>query len=316
MSETLYIIDGHSQIYRAYYAPFRDLTSPTGEPTRATYVFCSMMLKFIQDRRPKFLAMAADGPTAELHRKAVYPEYKSNRSAMPDDMPPQVERIMQIVRAMGIPVLQIPGYEADDIIATLATRNAGADMDVVVVSRDKDLDQIVGPHVALYDAMKDQTFDAASILAEKGYSPQQAVEVQSLMGDNIDNIPGIPGVGPKTAAKLIAKYGTADAVLAHADEQTPKLRDNLKQFAANVALARKLVTLDQSVPMDVPLDVLAFKGLPVAPLRAIFVELGFHRLLEQLDNVAGGWSSKPSTQARPGAVVCEGRQAVATTQPP
>ena len=288
MGRTLYIIDGHSQIYRAYYAPFRDLTSPSGEPTRATYVFCAMLLKFIADKKPPYLAMAIDGPRSGEARAAIFPDYKAKRPPMPDDLPPQIDRILQIVRAMGIPVLEIPGFEADDIIATLAARHAGEDTDVVAISRDKDLDQIVGPHVTMYDPMKDQTFDAAAIESIKGYSPGQAVEVQSLMGDAIDNIPGIPGIGPKTAARLIQKYGTAQAVLAHADEQTPKLRQSLIEHAANVDLARKLVTLDRNVPLAVDLEAMRFAGVPAGALRPLFAELGFHRMFDQLDQIEKG----------------------------
>ena len=222
MSEKLYIIDGHFQIYRSYYAPFRDLTSPSGEPTRATYVFCSTLLRFIADKKPKYLAMAADGPVAKLQRTKEFPEYKANRPPMPDDLPVQIDRIMQIVEAMGIPILKLEGYEADDLMATAAEQLGSKDVDVVLISRDKDLDQLVNDHVTLFDPMKNQTITAQTIEKAKGYPPSKAIEVQTLTGDSTDNIPGIPGVGPKTAAKLIAKYGSADEVLAHADEQTPK----------------------------------------------------------------------------------------------
>ncbi|MFB3892594.1 MAG: DNA polymerase I [Phycisphaerae bacterium] len=293
MADTLYIIDGHSQIYRAYYAPFRDLTSPSGEPTRATHVFFSMLLKLIAARRPTYLAMAMDGPRSCATREAVYPQYKATRPAMPQDLPPQIDRITQIIRAMGIPLLQVEGHEADDIIATLATRLAGPELDVFIVSRDKDLDQLVGEHVKLYDPMKDQIIDAPAILSEKGYSPDKAVEVQTLSGDSIDNIPGIPGVGPKTAAKLIARYGTAEAVVAHADEQTPKLRENLLAHGKDIALARTLVTLNRRVPIDVPLDSMRLGGVGKPAVRDILAELGLNRLIEQLDAMEGGGVGAP-----------------------
>ncbi|MCJ7543513.1 MAG: hypothetical protein MUP47_02930, partial [Phycisphaerae bacterium] len=187
MAETLYIIDGHSQIYRAYYAPFRTLTSPSGEPTRATYVFCSILLKFIQGRSPRYLAMALDGPAEKLHRRRLFADYKVTRKPMPEDLPVQIGRIVQIIQALGIPVLQRDGYEADDILATAAEKFAGPKMDVVLVSRDKDLDQIVGPHVMLYDSMKYEQLDAAAVQATKGYTPAQAVDVQALAGDTSDN---------------------------------------------------------------------------------------------------------------------------------
>ena len=303
MGDTLYILDGHSQIYRAYFAPFRDLTSPSGEPTRATYVFTSMLLKLLADKRPSHVAMAIDGPRSGEARSAIYPEYKATRPPMPDDLPPQVERILQIVRAFGIPVLEVPGQEADDIIATLAARHAREGIDVVAVSRDKDLDQLIGPHVRMYDPMKDETFDAAAVEAAKGYPPDKAVEVQTLMGDDIDNVPGIPGIGPKTAAKLIMKYGTAQAVVDHADEQTPKLRENLLKHAANLDLARKLVTLNRDVPLEVSLEAMAFRGVPTAALRPLFVELGFNRMIDQLDQIE---RAKGVSPLRPAGVPVRG----------
>jgi DNA polymerase-1 len=303
LSETLYIIDGHSQIYRAYYAPFRNLTSPTGEPTRATYVFCSMLLKFIKDRQPRYLVMAADGPTEQLLRRDHHPAYKATRKATPDDLPVQIARIMQIVAEMGIPIITAPRHEADDVIATLVEQYASSEMNVVLVSRDKDLDQLIGPNVVFYDPMKDQMLDAAGLQAEKGYNPQQAVEVQSLCGDAIDNIPGIEGIGPKTAAKLIQQYGTADNVIAHASELTPKLAERVLRDAANVVLARRLVTLDRHVPLEADLESMRFAGVRGERLGPLFAELGFSRLLEQLDQLGAGSQTKldvPAVASRQG----------------
>ena len=297
MGETLYILDGHSQIFRAYYAPFRDLTSPTGEPTRATYVFCSMLLKFIADRRPKYLAMAVDGPAEKLRRRQRYAEYKVTRKPTPEDFHPQAERIIQIVAAMGIPVLAAEGYEADDIMATAAEALAGKDLDVVLISRDKDLDQLVGPHVVLYDPMKDETLDAEAIEKQKGYPPAKAVEVQTLAGDSTDNVPGVPGVGPKTAVRLIAQYGTAEGVLEHADELTPKLKENVLASAEGLALSRELVTLDRQVPIDLDLAAMKFEGVDGEAVRPIFAELGFNRLVDQLDGRGAGGEAKVDVAA-------------------
>jgi len=285
MAETLYLIDGHSMIYRAYYAPFRALTSPTGEPTRATHVFCQQLITFIAKRKPKYLAMAVDGPIEHLKRKADYADYKVSRKPMPSDLPPQVNRITQIVELMGIPVLRAPGYEADDVIATAVEKFAGPDMQVVMISRDKDLDQVVGDHSVLYDPMKDETLDAAAIRRLKGYGPDKAVEVQTLTGDSTDNIPGIPGVGPKKAAKLIEQYGSADEVVKHADELTPALKAAVLQSAAQLPLARKLVTLDRHSPIELSLENMRFSGIDGSKIRPLFAELGFGRLLDQLDKL-------------------------------
>ena len=288
MSKTLYIIDGHSQIYRAYYAPFRDLTSPAGEPTRATYVFCSMLLKFVAAHNVDYLAMAVDGPAEQLHRRRRYAQYKVTRKPMPDDLPPQVDRIIELVETMGIPVLRAAGYEADDIMATAAVKFASDELKVVLVSRDKDLDQLVGDNVILFDPMKNQTITAADIEADKGYPPAKAVEVQTLMGDSIDNIPGIPGVGPRTAARLIAQYGSADSVVDHADELTPKLRQNVLACADKLPLARELVTLDVNVPIELDLSAMEFAGIATGAISPIFRELGFTRLLDQLSSHSAG----------------------------
>ena len=297
MGETLYIIDGHSQIYRAYYAPFGALTSPAGEPTRATYVFCSMLLKLIQQHRPRYLAMAMDGPVEKLHRRRLFADYKATRKPMPEDLPAQIGRIVQIVQACGIAVLQQEGYEADDILATAVERFAGPEMDVVLISRDKDLDQLVGPHATLYDPVKDERIDAAAIESGKGYTPEQAVEVQALSGDASDNVPGVPGVGPKTAAKLIGQYGSIQAIMEHVDELSPKLAERLRSAGEQIALARKLVTLDRHVPMELELEAMRFGGVRAEAVRPIFVELGFSRLLEQIGAGDAGPGEEPPAAA-------------------
>ena len=297
MAQTLFIIDGHSQIYRAYFAPFRDLTSPTGEPTRATYVFCSMLLKLLADKTPDYIAMAIDGPAKDLRRRAAYADYKITRKPTPDDFHPQAQRIMDIVKAMGIPVLAAEGYEADDIMATAAKQFAGPDLDVVLVSRDKDLDQLVGDHVALYDPTKNETLDAAAIERAKGYPPEKAIEVQTLTGDSTDNIPGVAGIGPKTAAKLIAKYGSAAEVLAHADELTPKQSENVEAAADVIELSRQLVTLDAAVPIDLDLSAMQFTGIDGAAVGPIFAELGFNRLIDQLVDLGAAEAGKMDVES-------------------
>ncbi|MBN1942976.1 MAG: DNA polymerase I [Phycisphaerae bacterium] len=297
MAETLYLIDGHSQIFRAYHAlrP-QSMTSPTGEPTWGTFVFTNILLSFLAARKPDYVGMAVDGPKAELQRTALYPEYKAHRPPLPEGFLPQEKRIFQIVEALGIPLLRSEGHEADDVLATLAERFGSEDLRVVLVSRDKDLDQLVGPHVVLYDPMKDEILDAAAIESAKGYRPDKAVEVQTLMGDSTDNIPGVPGVGPKTAAKLIAKYGSAEAVLAAADEQTPKLRENLKAAAEKVNISRQLVTLRRDVPIDVTLANLSSDKLHYAKLRPLFEELGFNRLLDRLPDSGEKEETTPSSK--------------------
>jgi DNA polymerase-1 len=299
VAKTIYIIDGHWQIYRAYYAPFRDLRSPSGEPTRATYVFTSMLLKLIAERRPDCLVMAMDSARQTLHRTALYPQYKIQRAKQPEDLPVQVQRIVQIVQAMGIPILRKEGFEADDIMATAADRFASQGHQVVLVSRDKDLDQVIGPNVTLYDPMKNQTLDAEALVRQKGFPPDKAVDVLALAGDDSDNVPGIPGVGTKTAAALVARFGSAEEVIRHADQLTPKLQENVKASAAQVSLAKQLVTLDRAVDIPLDLEQLTFSGVRVAAMQPIFSELGFTRLLDQLDKLPRDRVSQSTQQAPP-----------------
>ena len=284
----VYLIDGHAQIFRAYHAtkPW-SMTAPSGEPTWATHVFFSMLLKFVAQYQPDYLAMAIDGPRKDLKRTAFYPAYKAHRPPPPDGFKPQEKRIIEIVQKLGVPVIRAEGYEADDILATLAGRFASADMQVVIVSRDKDLDQLVNDRIVLYDPSKDELWDAETILDRKGYPPSKAVEIQTLTGDSTDNIPGVPGVGPKTAAKLIAKYGSADAVLAAADEQTPKLCENLKNSVAAVELSRQLVTLCDAVPVDLSLGDLHAGPLDFSQAGPIFAELGLDTLLARANSKGG-----------------------------
>ncbi|UCG17455.1 MAG: DNA polymerase I [Phycisphaerales bacterium] len=287
MRKALYIIDGHAQIYRSYYARVPPLTSPSGEPTKATHVFCQSLLNLIRTRRPDYLAMALDVSDRTVFRCEIDAQYKANREPPPDDLPPQADRITSIVRAMGVPVFRKEGFEADDLMATIVERLSGRDLDIYLVSRDKDLDQLISDRVCLFDPLNDDVIDRARLADSKGFTPEQAIDVQVLTGDPTDNIPGVAGIGPKTAAKLVAKYGSAEAVVAHADELTPKQRQNVLAFAERMPITRQLVTLRRDVEFDFDLDACRFEGVPVAAVGSIFEELGFARLTEQLANLPG-----------------------------
>jgi len=287
MSKTLYLIDGHAQIYRAYYAPFGNLNSPSGEPTRATHVFSQMLLNLVRDRKPDYLATVLDVSDETVFRKEIYGEYKSHRDPSPEDMGVQIARIISILRAASIPIFQIEGYEADDIMATFAGRYAGPDLHIYLVSRDKDLDQIVGPYVSLFDPARNEVITPDSLYESKGWRPEQAIEIQTLTGDTVDNIPGVKGIGPKTAAKLIAQYGSAQGVLDNADKLTPKQRENVLAFAPLIDVTRRLVTLRNDVPVELELERAACERFTWNAVRPIFQELGFKRLPEQLPGAAG-----------------------------
>ncbi|MEK7731121.1 MAG: DNA polymerase I, partial [Planctomycetota bacterium] len=286
MSKTLYLLDGHYQIYRAFYGLPQQLSSPSGEPTGATHGFCSMLFSLIQKRRPDYLAMVMDVSDETVFRRELDPNYKAQRDPAPEALHVQADRIVSILSALGVPIYRLAGFEADDLIATIVERLRNEDVCVYVVSRDKDLEQLLSDRVRLFDPSKDAEMDVAALLAAKGYTPQQAVEVQTLAGDSTDNIPGVPGIGPKTAAKLIVQYGSADAVIEHADELTPRMGERVKAFAAQLSITRQLVTLRRDVPFDFKLDDCAREVLNPAAVRPIFEELGFNRLTEALETLS------------------------------
>ena len=293
MAKRFFIIDGLGQIFRSYFAPFRPLNAPGGEPTKAVYVFTNMLLQLIREQQPDYLALAMEGGDEQVFRRDIDPDYKANREPAPEDLAPQIERICQVVSSQGIPILSVPGFEADDLMATICRRLADQDVEVILVSKDKDLDQLLSDRVRLFDPGKNVFTGPADLQAGKGYTPDQAVEVQTLSGDTTDNIPGVKGVGPKKAAALIAKYGSAAAVIQHANELTPAMKKNVRAFADHVETTRQLVTLRQDVQMDFDLEACRWRGVDRAVLQPIFTELGFRRMLDKLPDEPLAPSSQP-----------------------
>lgn len=283
MAKSLYLIDGHYQIYRAFYGLSQPLTSPTGEPTAATHVFFSMLFSLIRNRRPDYLAMVMDVSDETVFRKDIDANYKAHRDPPPEALSLQADRIVSIVEALGMPIFRVPGYEADDLMATIAAKLKSDDVDVYLVSKDKDLEQLISDRVRLYDSAKDVVIDENALLMTKGYRPQQAVEVQTLVGDSTDNIPGVQGVGIKTAVKLIGEYGSARAVLDNAGKLTPKLAERVRAFAPQIDFTRQLVTLTPEVPCDFELSQCAVGRFNPPAAKPSFRELGMNRLAEQLD---------------------------------
>ena len=282
-TKSFYIIDGHAQIYRAYFAPFRDLTSPTGEPTKATFVFTQMLLNLVETRKPDYLAMVIDAAGDEgVFRKQIDPNYKATRKPRPDDFGPQEARILQICRDAGLPIYFVPAYEADDVLATMAKRLGGQGYETFLVTKDKDLRQVLDDHTRMYDVHTNDVTDPATMEAKLGYTPAEAIDVQTLMGDAIDNVPGVPGVGEKTAVKLVKKYGSAAAILDHLDELTPKLREGFAAFKEKMDITRQLVTLHTNVTVDFNPDDCKFTGLNTDALRSHLTHLGFTSLLKRL----------------------------------
>ena len=284
--KTFYLLDGHAQIFRAYYAPFRELTTPDGRNVKAAYVFTQLVVSLL-NKDPDYVAVAFDVSDETTFRKDEYDAYKEHRDKAPEDLGTQMAMVREILDRMGVVTLEREGFEADDLIATIAAELPG-DVELRIVSKDKDLHQILNDRVALYDPKDGSLLRGPDLLEAKGYTPEQAVEVQTLVGDPTDNIPGVPGIGVKTAAKLIREYGSAEAVLEHADEQTPKRRENLLASAELLPVTRRLVTLRDDVPLAFDLEACRTPRPRRDDVREVFEDLGFRTLLEQLPGSSGG----------------------------
>jgi DNA polymerase-1 len=281
--QRIYLVDGSSYIYRAYYA-IRQLSNSKGMATNAIFGFTNMLLKVVREEHPDHLAVIFDarGPT---FRKELYPEYKANRAVMPEDLRPQIPVIKQLVQAFNMPGLELEGYEADDIIATLARRFAERGMAVTVVTGDKDLMQIVSDQVRLLDTMKDQVVGLAEVAARFGGSPDKVVEVQALAGDSSDNVPGVPGIGEKTARELIMQFGSVENLLANIDKVSGKKRqENLRLFGEQARLSKTLVKLVDDLPLEVDYDNFALSEPNREALTTLFKELEFHKLLQEFSS--------------------------------
>jgi len=282
--QVLFLIDGSSYIYRAYYA-IRRLSSPTGFPTNALYGFTQMLLKVLKDRTPDHVAVVFD-KGRRTFRTELYPEYKANRAAMPDDLVPQIAPIKEMVRAFNIPVLEKEGFEADDIIGTMARQCEERGMEVVVVTGDKDLMQIVTPGVTLLDTMKDKASGLAEVEERFGVEPERVVDVLGLAGDTSDNIPGVPGIGEKTAMKLIREFGSLDVLLERASEVKGKTGERLVEFADQARLSRRLATIDRNTPIDYSYEDLVLTPPDNKRLAELFREYGFTTLMKELTSEA------------------------------
>ncbi|MCK4501918.1 MAG: DNA polymerase I, partial [Desulfuromonadales bacterium] len=279
-NERVYLVDGSSYIYRAYYA-IRHLSNSKGEATNAVYGFTKMLLTLIRQEKPDKIAIIFDakGPT---FRKELYPEYKANRSAMPDDLVPQVPIIKAVVRGFNFPAIELSGYEADDIIATLAKRYADQGLDITVVTGDKDLMQIVGERVRLLDTMKDKISGREEVIERFGVPPEQVLEILGLAGDSSDNIPGVPGIGEKTASSLIQEFGSIENLLANIDRVKGKKRqENLREFADQARLSRQLADLIYDLEVDIELADMALVEPDREVLGELFKQLEFNQLFEE-----------------------------------
>jgi DNA polymerase I len=248
-ANSLLLVDGSYYLFRAYHG-MPDLTNSEGEPTGAIYGVINMLRKIQREFIPDYFAVVFDAK-GKNHRHEMFPEYKANRPPMADDLRCQIEPIHNIIRAMGIPLLIIDDVEADDVIGTLAVQAEAAGLDTTISSGDKDLAQLVNPNIRLLNTMSDVTLDPEGVLAKFGVPPERIIDYLTLVGDSVDNVPGIPKVGPKTAAKWLTQFGSLQQIIEHADEIGGKVGESLRQHLHQIPLSKELVTLKLDVKLDV-----------------------------------------------------------------
>lgn len=276
----LYLIDGSGYIFRAYYA-VRPLSNSHGLPTNAIYGFTQMLIRLMKEAKPEHWAIIFDTHKPTF-REEIYDQYKANRKEPPDDLVPQFPYFPKVVAAMNIPMFSREGYEADDIIATLTRKAKAAGYRVTIISGDKDLMQLVDGTTTMWDTMKDKKYDPAGVVEKFGVSPEKIVDLFSLMGDASDNIPGVPGIGPKTAAKLIQDFGSLDTLLRQTDKLKGKQRENIEANVDKAKLSRKLATLDDAMDLKFDEEGLRFRTIDTEACIRLFKELEFVRLLSDL----------------------------------
>ncbi len=288
-SNHLYLVDGSGYIFRAYHR-LPPLTNRHGIPAGAVYGFTTMMWKLVNELHdadgPTHLAVILDA-SARSFRNDMYDQYKAHRPPPPEDLVPQFPLIRDAVRAFSVPCIEQEGYEADDVIASYACAAREAGWNVTIVSSDKDLMQLIRPGLDLLDTMKNRRIGREHVVEKFGVEPEALGDVLALMGDSVDNVPGVPGIGPKTAAQLIQEHGTVEALLAAIDSiAKPKLKQNLIDYAEDARMSRRLVELVYDLPLPQPLEGLALKGMPPEPMRAFLEDQGFRSLLTKLGGTA------------------------------
>jgi DNA polymerase-1 len=277
----LLLVDGSSYLYRAFHA-LPPLTNSQGEPTGAVLGVLNMLNKLMKEETPSRVAVVFDAP-GRTFRDELFDQYKAHRAPMPDDLRAQIAPLLDAVEAMGLPLLRIPGVEADDVIGTLATQAAAAGYQVLISTGDKDMCQLVGPQVGLVNTMSNTRLDREGVKAKFDVLPEQIVDYLALVGDSSDNIPGVTGVGPKTAAKWLNQYRHLDALIEHAASITGKVGENLRSELPALELSRKLATIDVNVPLSVQVDGLRVGEPDLSRLRDLYTRLELRALLRSLE---------------------------------
>ena len=282
--QTLVLVDASGWLFRAYHA-LPPLTNSKGEPTGAVYGFANMLKRLEKDYAPKRIAVVFDAP-GRTFREDLYADYKAHRDDTPPDLSAQYPKIVELVEALGLPLLAVSGVEADDVIGTLAKTGEAAGHEVLIVTSDKDMAQLVNARVKLVDTMRNRVMDPAGVVEKFGVPPERIVDYLALIGDTSDNIPGVPLVGPKTAAKWLAEYGSLDAIIASADAIKGKAGENLRAVLGQFPMTRALATIRCDVELPLTLDALVPAGPDAARLKAFYQQLEFTRLAEEIDGAA------------------------------
>ena len=289
--EQLVLIDGSGYIFRAFHA-LPMMVSPNGVPVNAVFGFTKMLMKLMDDLQPSHVLVIFDAGRVTF-RNDIYPDYKQNRTDPPDELVPQFSLVRDATEALSLPVAELPGFEADDLIASYARMAQEAGTDCLIVSSDKDLMQLVRPGVTMLDPMKQRRISDAEVAEKFGVLPNRVVDVQSLAGDSTDNVPGVPGIGIKTAAELINQFGDLDSLLAGAETiKQPKRRENLVNFAEQARISRELVRLKDDVPLDNNISSLIRPHRDIDRLSAFLSQQGFNSLLASI-----GAQTTPSKKA-------------------
>ncbi len=282
MPERFFILDGHSHCYQAYYAITAKLTTPDGKPANAVYGFTRMLQKLLREHHPEYVVVVFDTKYA-THRHNSYAEYKANRKPTPDELQAQIPLIYKVVRAYKIPIYAARGYEADDIISALVKKLSEKNLEIIIATSDKDMEQLLSPQVKIFNAKKGVMIDQETLYREKGIRPEQVVDVLALSGDSSDNVPGVPGIGNKTALELIQKWGSLESVLSSIDQISGKKKqENLRSFADQARLSRKLLNLYSDIPVRIDMNACKLDTTENTKLKKLFREFGFNTLLADM----------------------------------
>ncbi|KAF0206863.1 MAG: hypothetical protein FD171_2176, partial [Actinobacteria bacterium] len=301
---TLAVIDGNSLLHRAFHGLPPTMTAPDGRPTNAVFGFTSMLVKMAADLKPDAVVVAFDRGKPAFRTEALA-IYKIHRPPTADELKVQFPMVKDVITALGVPIVEVDGWEGDDILGTLAVRGAAAGMRVLLVTGDKDALQLVNDDVQVVSTKKGITdifiYDADAVIERYGIGPGQVVDFLGLKGDTSDNIPGVPGVGEKTAAKLLQEYGTLDAVLEHAGEIKGKLGENLREHADSALASRIVATIRCDVPFDLDLDTVRFGEFDSAEILRVFTSFAFTALADRVFALA----KSREAAASPGASASE-----------